>query len=112
MTDVPTTPRRRLSTRDRLRVWERCVGNCVCGRKVLTGEPWQADHPRALGLGGADNPALLVVLGPCCMPAKNAADAHSIAKAKRQKARHIGAKTSKRPFRGWRRFDGSVVWRD
>ena len=34
------------------------------------------------------------------------------AKAKRQRDRHIGAKKAKQPFRGWRRFNGEVVWRD
>lgn len=107
--DVGTTPRRKLSTRDRLAVWERCAGRCTCGRKVQVGEAWQADHPRALGLGGADNPVDLVVLGECCMPAKNADDMHRIAKAKRQKARHIGAHRPRTPIRGWRRFDGTPV---
>lgn len=106
--DVGTTPRRKLSARDRLAVFERCHGQCTCGRKVQVGEYWQADHPRALGLGGADNPAELVVLGECCLPAKNADDMRRIAKAKRQKTRHIGIRKP-RTITGWRRFDGSIV---
>jgi 5-methylcytosine-specific restriction protein A len=109
--DCRTTSRRKLSTRQRLAVWERCAGRCVCGRKVQVAERWQADHPRALGLSGPDDPDLLVVLGPCCTASKNAADIHAIARAKRMKARHVGAYRSKRPFRGWRRFNGERVWR-
>lgn len=111
--DVPTTPRRRLSDRERLRVWERCAGTCQgpCKRKLAPGDGWQADHPRALGLGGEDNPDLLVVLCEWCYPTKNKDDASRIAKAKRGKARHIGGpRRSGRGFRGWRRFDGTVVW--
>lgn len=106
--DCPTTPRRKLSPRERLAIFERCKGICTCGRKVQTGEKWQADHPRALGLGGADNPDDLVVLGKCCFPDKNAADASMIARAKRIKARHIGIRKP-RTILGWRRFNGDVV---
>lgn len=100
--DVGTTPRRKLSTRERLAVWEKCKGICQgpCGRKLTPSDQWQADHPRALGLGGDDNPDLLVVLCEWCFPTKNANDASRIADAKRQKARNIGIKRQPtgRPF--------------
>jgi len=110
-TDVGTTPRRQLSPRQRLAVWERCEGRChgPCGRLLRPGDVWQADHPRALGLGGPDDPTILVILCEWCFPAKNAADTRAIAKAKRGKIRHIGAKRPKSPVRGWRRFDGTPV---
>lgn len=108
MTDLGTTPRRKLSPRERLAIWEKCRGICVCGRKVQCGESWQADHPRALGLAGRDDHAALVVLGECCFPAKNADDASRIAKAKRMKQRHVGIRRP-RTVTAWRRFDGSIV---
>lgn len=110
--DVPTTPRRKLSDRERLAVWEKCGGRCFgpCKRKLSPGDLWQADHPRALGLGGDDNPDLLVVLCEWCYPTKNKDDVRRIAKAKRSKIRHVGAKAkSLRRFKKWRRFDGTIV---
>jgi 5-methylcytosine-specific restriction endonuclease McrA len=109
--DVATTPRRKLTTKERLSVWERDKGHCaICGRKLAPGDVWQADHPRALGLGGPDCLELLRVICSWCYPEKNADDTRRIAKAKRGKARHVGAKAkSQRGFKGWRRFDGTLV---
>lgn len=118
MTDLATTPRRKLSTRDRLAVFERAGGICVlCSRKIAAGERWIAEHIRALGLGGEDAPDNMAPAHEACARAKTNGrdgDLARIAKAKRVKAKHIGAHRSARPMpgsraSGWRkRMDGRV----
>jgi 5-methylcytosine-specific restriction protein A len=112
MTDVPTTPRRKLSPRDRLAVWEAHGGLCcICaGRIDGVRERWIVEHVRALELGGEDERANLRPAHEACAIDKTKTDHAMAAKAKRVKQRHIGIK---RPssFRGWRKFDGTVVKR-
>ncbi len=98
--DVSTTVRRRLTPHRRLRVWERTGGICVlCDRKIDgVRERWIAEHIRALELGGTDD---LDNMGPAhemCAAVKTQDDHRRTARAKRQKIRHIGAESSKRPL--------------
>jgi 5-methylcytosine-specific restriction endonuclease McrA len=100
ITDVGTTPRRKLTPRQRLKVWERTGGVCVlCERKIdAVRERWIVEHIRALELGGADH---LTNMGPAheaCAVDKTRDDHRRAARAKRQKIRHLGADVSKRPL--------------
>lgn len=115
MSDVGTTPRAKISTRARLAVWEAHGGICcICGRKIEAGEKWIAEHVRALELGGADDQSNLAPAHESCAREKTRDDHRRAAKAKRVKARHVGAKApSKRPMpgsraSGWKRkMDGT-----
>jgi 5-methylcytosine-specific restriction endonuclease McrA len=113
--------RRKLSTKQRLRIFEQAGGRChVCGLKIQVGEPWDLDHIIALALGGEDvDENLAPVHAKTCHRAKTSGgDVPAIAKAKRREARHKGAYRSKRPMPGgrdspWKRkMDGKVVRRD
>lgn len=95
--------RKRLSTRDRLRCFEDGEGKChICGLPIQTGEPWEVSHPRPLALGGEDTRANRRPAHKTCHAKLTAGeDIPRIAKAKRQRANHIGAKApSPRPIQG------------
>lgn len=101
MTDVGTTRRKAMSPTRRLRIFEQHGGVCVlCGNKIDgVREKWIVEHPRALGLGGADDDATNT--GPAhetCRREKDPVDMRAIAKAKRQKIKHLGIKPKSRGF--------------
>ncbi|WP_084731747.1 HNH endonuclease [Microvirga vignae] len=100
ITDVGTTPRRKLTPRQRLKVWERTGGVCVlCERKIdAVRERWIVEHIRALELGGADHLANMGPAHEACAVNKTRDDHRRTARAKRQKIRQLGADVSKRPL--------------
>lgn len=119
--EVTTTKRGRLSTRTRLSVWEREKGKCHrCGKTIQAalGEGFIIEHLRALELGGADDPSNMVLSCTPCGIEKTKDDHSRAAKAKRQKARHLGLKESKSPLPYGRqspfkrKLDGTIVRRD
>ena len=104
MTDLGTTPRRALSRRDRLAVWEAHKGVCcICGVKIDgVRERWIVEHVRALELSGEDSRENMAPAHERCGIEKTRDDHARAAKAKRVKARHIGIRKAKRPFPGSR----------
>lgn len=123
MTDVGTTHRKRLTPRQRLKVWERDGGICCLCHAPIDGvrEKWIVEHIVALELGGLDEEANMGVAHLKCADEKtNGSDGDHAraAKAKRAKRRHIGISESKNPLPGGKRskwkkkMDGSVVRRD
>lgn len=103
---IPRSPTKRLD------IFFARGGICaVCSGKI-EGKEWDLDHGRALGLLGEDvEENLFPVHRRPCHLAKTKADVERITKAKRQQARHLGAKTS-RPWSKWKRkVDGTVVLR-
>lgn len=118
MIDVGTTPRRKLSTRARLACWERHGGRCcLCGERIDGArERWIVEHILALELGGPDTEDNMAPAHERCAIEKTRKDHAMAAKAKRMKARHIGArKESSRAMpcgRGSRfrkRMDGTLI---
>ena len=90
MTDVGTTPRK-LTRRDKLRIWERDKGICQsCQRQLGPGDKWICEHVRALENGGTNDDANLAVFCKPCADAKTPRDHATAAKAKRQKSRSLG----------------------
>lgn len=74
-------------------MFELADGLChICGMRIRAAEKWDIEHVIPLALGGADNPPNMRPAHKACHAPKTAADVASIAKAKRQKARHIGIK--------------------
>ena len=108
------------STSFRLSLFLKRKGICSdCNRKIEAGKAWDIDHILPLAMGGTNAPENLQIL---CRPCHRSKTSHSdipcIAKTKRLKARHLGARApSTRPIPGsrrspWKRkMDGSVVRR-
>jgi len=117
-----TRPTRRqiFSTSFRLNLFLKRKGTCAsCSQKIDAGKAWDIDHIIPLALGGTNEPKNLQILcKPCHQSKTSQSDIPRIAKTKRLKARHLGAKSpSTCPIPGsrrspWKRkLDGSVVRR-
>jgi 5-methylcytosine-specific restriction protein A len=111
--------RRSLSTRERLDLFLSAQGRCQrCGWALTPGTRWEVDHVIPLALGGrnaADN--MQVLCSPCHGGKTHRHDVPAIAKTARVRARHLGARQTRRPLPGGRqsrwkkKFDGTVVAR-
>ena len=110
------TPRKEFSRATKRAAWERSGGRCEC---VIDG--LRCDAPVDTGCFiyehldpvWISDDASLDNCGVFCLPcakAKTRKDVADIAKVKRIRDKRIKALASKRPFRGWRRFDGTVVY--
>lgn len=93
MTDVGTTPRKPLSPRERLKLFEDHKGMCgLCGLPIMPGEKWRDEHMRALGLGGTNAIENRAPVHIKCAEVKDGDDLPRIAKAKRSKMAALGIK--------------------
>jgi 5-methylcytosine-specific restriction endonuclease McrA len=92
-----------------MKIWEREGGYChLCQGLIKVGDKWEIEHVIPLALGGADDESNMALAHKRCHASKTIEDVHRLAKAKRQRAKHIGAK---RPisWSKWRkRMDGTV----
>lgn len=112
--------RRRISTKARVELFNAHKGRChICSQKIAVGEAWDVEHVVPLALGGSDEVSNLSPAHRACHSPKTKDDVGQIAKAKRQEARHLGAKAeSRNPLPGSRRspfrkkLSGEVVRRD
>jgi 5-methylcytosine-specific restriction protein A len=76
-------------------------------------QKWDLDHVIPLAAGGTDEDDNLHPVHRRCHKDKTKSDVGDIAKINRVRARHLGTKTkSARGFRGWRKFDGTPVYRN
>ena len=111
--------RREFSAKTKVAAYERCGGRCEgCGAVLHVGR-FAYDHQIPDGLGGEPTLENCMVLCTGCHGAKTAgADVPRIAKMKRQKAKHLGAKQSRKPLPGGRnsplrkKLNGQVVPRE
>ncbi len=111
-----STPRRSLSTRERVRLFELHNGDChICKGKIFAGQVWDVEHVIPLCWGGADDDANRKPAHRRCHKEKTPEDVHLLAKAKRRRAKHIGIKPhTSRPIPGSRasglrkKFNGQV----
>ena len=119
-TTTRTVRRPTFSTSFRLSLFLKRKGICAaCTQKIDAGKAWDIDHTLPLALGGTNEPNNLQILCRPCHRAKTSqSDVPRIAKTKRLKSRHLGARApSTRPIPGsrrspWKRkMDGSVVRR-
>ena len=97
-TDVGTTPRKPLTPRQRLKLFEQHKGICVlCGLQIRSGEKWIDEHLLALGLGGSNDTENRAPVHLACAKAKtHDEDMPRIVKAKRQKMVALGIKRESR----------------
>lgn len=100
----------------KLRVFERHGGMChIARRKIRVGEPWDCDHVTALadwtGEGHGNRESNLAPALKDKHREKTAAENTERAHLRRKKSKALGIKTGG-GFKGWRKFDGTIVWRD
>jgi len=104
----------------RLNLFLERKGLCgLCQSKISVGKSWDIDHILPLALGGTNEPTNLQILCKPCHKAKTTqSDIPAIAKAKRRRAKHIGARSPTiRPIPGsrnspWKKkIDGTLVKR-
>lgn len=111
--------RRRLSSKQRLEIFESHKGIChLCNTKITVADKWDLDHVIPLALGGEDTAANLSPAHDVCHRDKTAiTDVPAIAKGERIRAKHTGAWRSRRPMvgsksSGWKKkMDGTPVRR-
>jgi 5-methylcytosine-specific restriction enzyme A len=111
--------RRRMTSLRRARIFDTAGGVChICELRILAGEPWDVEHVIALEISGDDSDENLRPAHVACHRGKTAKDAGIIAKAKRVRAKHIGAHRPKSTLLGskaskWKRkINGETVRRD
>jgi 5-methylcytosine-specific restriction endonuclease McrA len=110
--------RRSMTPLRRARIFDTHGGTChLCGLKIAVGEAWEVEHIVALELSGDDTDGNLAPAHVACHREKTADDAGRIAKARRVRAKHIGAHRPKAVIPGsrgskWKRtIDGRTVLR-
>ncbi|RMD90729.1 MAG: HNH endonuclease [Alphaproteobacteria bacterium] len=112
--------RRSMSRTRRLRIFEAASGIChICGQRIDgTREPWEVEHIVPIQLGGEDEDANCAPAHVACHRAKTREDVARIAKAKRVRAKHLGAHRPRATLPGsrasrWKRkISGEVVRRN
>jgi hypothetical protein len=85
------------SPREKLRIFERMHGEChLCGGKIQVGERWELEHFVPLAIGGDDDENNIGVAHWKCHAKKTVADMATIAKTKRIRQKHFGARRDSR----------------
>jgi 5-methylcytosine-specific restriction protein A len=114
--DVGTTKRSKMTPRKALKIFEHHGGVCVLsGRRIGPRDDWYIEHIIALELGGADEESNMGPALYAYKANKDAADHKAAAKAKRNKQRHLGIRSSARPMPHGRnsaskvKFGGKIV---
>lgn len=103
--------RREFSAKVKVASFERAAGQCeLCTARLYPGK-FAYDHRIPDGSGGEPTLENCQVVCAACHGAKTKHDVTKIAKGKRVRRRHIGIR-KQATIRGWRRFDGSVVFAD
>lgn len=102
--------RRSMTPLRRARIFDTHGGIChLCGCKIDIGEAWEVEHVIALEISGDDSDENLAPAHVSCHRGKTKEDAKKIAKARRVRAKHIGAHRPKRKM-PYRKFDGTPVY--
>lgn len=105
--------RRHLSRLARTRIFDAANGICcLCHLPIQAsrGDLWIIEHLKPLWLGGADDESNMAPAHDICAIAKTRSEAPVKAKSDRIRAKHLGIKSTRQGFRGWRRFSGELVW--
>ena len=106
--------RRTLTPRERAKFFASRGGRCAnCQRKIRQGENWDIDHTIALVNQGSNDDSNLQLLCQTCHGAKTPKDVKEAATNRRKYTKNIvpRAHQKRSGFRGWRKFDGSIVWK-
>lgn len=105
--------RSEFTQKTRLMAWRRSGGHCVsCGKKIRTGDGPEYDHRVSCKKGGTNDLSNCDVLCKHCHSLKtNGPDSKDHAKINREEKRAAKAQAKRPGFRGWRKFDGTIVWK-
>lgn len=103
--------RREFSKGVRLQAWERCQGRCECGcgQKII-GTP-EYDHIIEDTLTHDNSLENCMVMSKRCHDVKTKRNRPAIDKTRRILEKRAGVRQG-RGFRGWRKMNGDIVWRD
>lgn len=89
--------RRSITKAMRIRIFDRASGVCyLCGQKIHVGQRWDVEHQRPISMGGADEETNMAPAHVDCHAVKTAEEATLRAKADRQRARHLGIRSTPR----------------
>ena len=104
--------RQEFTRKTKLEAWRRSGGACEsCGKKIRTGDGPEYDHRVSAFNGGSNDLSNCDVLCKACHSLKTGeTDAPNHAKSRREEKRAAKAEAKRSGFRGWRRFDGTIVW--
>lgn len=103
--------RREFSKGVRLQAWERSGGRCECGcGQKIVGTP-EYDHIIEDTLTHDNSLANCMVMSKRCHRLKTDRNRPEIDKTRRVFEKRAGVRTG-RGFRGWRRMNGEIRWRD
>lgn len=87
---IGATPDTGIPPRVRLRVWDRCKGQCHrCSRKIPVGDAWIVEHLTALINGGENRESNLGLTCSWCKPLKDAEDVAEKAKTYAVRSSHL-----------------------
>lgn len=105
--------RRTLTGRKRAEFFSSRNGQCAnCGRKIRAGENWAIDHTVALVNQGTNDDSNLQLLCQVCHGAKTPKDVKEAATNRRKYTTNIVPNKHKRSgFSGWRKMNGTIVWK-
>lgn len=108
---IGKTPDAKVPPRVRLRVLERYERRCyLSGRPIAEGDRWEVEHIVALCNGGQHRETNLAPALAEPHRVKTRADVRQKSLNYKRRLSAAGLKKSKRPFRGWRKFNGEQVW--
>lgn len=113
MTAFTTNTRKSLTAQQKARLFLERGGRCHrCKRRLGPSDKWIVEHVQALQNGGDNEWDNLALTCSWCLPAKNREDQAKAAKTRRVATKHIVPKSERkgRGFRGWRKFDGTLVF--
>lgn len=109
------TPREYLTDQQKARLFVERGGQCwKCTRKLRPGDKWIVEHVLALENGGTNEWSNLDITCENCLPAKNAEDHGKAAKSRHVRTYHTvpnSQRDKRQGFKGWRKFDGTPVFR-
>jgi 5-methylcytosine-specific restriction protein A len=102
----------KIPDRVRVRIKSRANDCCeICGNRVRYGG--EVDHVVALVNGGTHSEGNLQFLCKNCHGHKSRADVALKSRTHKTQVRMANLATRRRPgFKGWRKFDGTLVWRN
>lgn len=110
--------RKTITPKRRAEIFRDSGGIChLCRRKIGPGEPWEVEHPKAIGLGGADDASNWRPAHVDCHAGKTRQDVKIMRKADRQMKAAFGVKKTRSQIPGgkaskWKRtMDGRTVLR-
>lgn len=106
--------RNEFSRKTKVEAFDRANGKCeCCGVKLRPSNPAHYDHRIPDAVGGVNDLSNCQVLCKNCHGLKTTkTDVPAIAKTKATRDKHINAMPKGRGFRGWRKMDGTIKWRN